>query len=303
MQRRTSRASSAQSAHRNGWLSGARKAVSRCAALPSLVLLSAFVLAGCAGLPGARTESVQGRALEFVAQPGATPVVVFENGLGAHMQWWAKVLPALPKQTAYFVYNRPGTGASEPPRTSRDAEHVGEELRAALKAVGLPPPYLLVGHSLGGLYMQWLARRYPDELAGLVLVDSTHPRQLEGAGAMDQQSAWVRGLVGALVTGTAKDELDLIPQSGRQVLALPTLSGKPVWVLSASGPMKETSALARIANEWRVDVARLYPGSHQVWVDSGHAIPMEQPETVVQAINEALASAQRVGALPRTAPR
>jgi pimeloyl-ACP methyl ester carboxylesterase len=268
-----------------------------------MFVLGAFMLSGCAGLPGARTETIQGRALEFVVQPGATPVVVFENGLGAHMTWWAKVLPALPKQTAYFVYNRPGTGASEPPHAPRDAEHVGEELRAALKAVGLHPPYLLVGHSLGGLYMQWLARRYPDEVAGLVLVDSTHPRQLEGAGAMDQQSAWVRGLVGALVTGTAKDELDQIPQTGRQVLALPTLSGKPVWVLSASGPMKETSALARIANQWRVDVARLYPGSHQVWVDSGHAIPLERPEAVVQAIDQALASARQATSSPQTSPR
>jgi pimeloyl-ACP methyl ester carboxylesterase len=120
------------------------------------------------------------------------------------------------------------------------------------------------------------------------IVDSTHPEQLDGAGSLDRQSLWTRGLVGALVTGTAKEELDLLPRTGEQVLALPTFSGKPVFVLSASEPMKETSGPARFANEKRVDIARMYPGAKQVWVDSGHAIPLEKPETVVAAIREAL---------------
>jgi pimeloyl-ACP methyl ester carboxylesterase len=121
-------------------------------------------------------------------------------------------------------------------------------------------------------------------------VDSTHPEQLAGAGSLDKQSLWTRGLVGALVTGTAKEELDLQPRTGEQVLALPTFSGKPVFVLSASEPMKETSDPARFANEKRVDIARMYPGAKQVWVDSGHAIPLEKPEAVVAAIREALSA-------------
>ena len=171
--------------------------------------------------------------------------------------------------------------------------HIVEELRTVLLNQGLKPPYVLVGHSLGGLYMQLFARKHPQEVAALILVDSTHPRQLEGAGALEKQSFFVRGLIGVLVTGTAQDELDLLSQTGEQVLRLPTFSGKPVMVLSAAEPMKETSELARFSNEKRVDIVRLYPGAKQLWVESGHAIPLEKPEAVVEAIRSVLAEVRK----------
>lgn len=258
-----------------------------------LLALAATLNAGCAGLPGAKVASVDGRPLEYAVRPGPAPAIVFENGLGGHMEWWQKVLPALDADTAYFAYNRPGYGKSEPARTPRDGAHVVEELRAALSTLGLRPPYLLVGHSLGGLYMQLFARQHPQDVAALVLVDSTHPRQLEGAGAMEKQSFWVRGLVGALVTGVARQELDQLNATGEQVLALPVPPKVHVLVLSASGPLKETSELANFANEKRRDIARLYPGSRQVWVDSSHAIPLERPEAIVQALREVLAQVRR----------
>jgi len=257
-----------------------------------VVVLAVPLLCACAGLPESQTKPVNARQLEFVAHRRAGPVVVFENGLGARMEWWGKVLPEIAGKASYFSYNRPGYGRSAPADTPRDGAQVVQELRAALLSEGMPPPYVLVGHSLGGLYMQLFARQHPQEVAALILVDSTHPKQLEGVGAMENQSLWVRGLVGALVTGTAKEELDLLAQTGEQVLSLPTLLDKPVFVLSASEPMKETSELARFANEKRADIARMYPGSKQVWVESGHAIPLEKPEAVVSAIRAALALAQ-----------
>lgn len=257
------------------------------------ILIFAF-LTGCAGLPEAQTKLIETRQLEFVAHSRSGPVVVFENGLGARMEWWNKVLPPLAEDTSYFAYNRPGYGKSAAAETPRDGAHIVDELRAALLNQGMLPPYVLVGHSLGGLYMQLFARKYPHEVAALILVDSTHPQQLEGVGAMENQSFWVRSLVGAMVTGTAKEELNLLPETGKQVLSLPTLSGTPVFVLSASVPMKETSDLARFTNEKRVDIARMYPGSKQVWVESGHAIPLEKPQAVVDAIRSALAEAKGV---------
>lgn len=269
-----------------------RPALAQRRMIPRLRYLSALLvchmIVGCAGLPGTQTKLVDARQIEFVSSLGPAPVVVFENGLGARMEWWSKILPAIAADASYFVHNRPGYGGSAPASTPRDGVHIVEELRAALLSEGRRPPYVLVGHSLGGLYMQLFARAYPQEVGALILVDSTHPEQLDGAGSLDKQSLWTRGLVGALVTGAAKEELDLLPRTGEQVLALPTFSGKPVFVLSASEPMKETSDPARFANEKRVDIARMYPGAKQVWVDSGHAIPLEKPEAVVAAIREAL---------------
>ena len=80
--------------------------------------------------------------------------------------------------------------------------------------------------------------------------------------------------------------MDLINITGDEVLALPTLIGKPVIVLSALQPMKEKSELADDANQKRKDITRLYPSSRQVWVDSGHGIPTESPAAVIEAIQQ-----------------
>lgn len=255
----------------------------------SITALMMVLLSGCASLPNSTTEKINNSHIEFAMTQHNTIPVVFENGLGGRMEGWKKVLPEISKDTTTFAYNRPGYGESDSVSTHRDGSHVVDELRSLLRSKGLNPPYILVGHSLGGLYMQLFARRYPDEVSALILVDSTHPKQLDGDGAIEKQSFWVRGLVGALVTGTAKEELNLLPQTGEQVLGLPALLNKPVFVLSASGPMQEKSKLADDANEKRKDIARLYPSSKQIWVDSGHGIPLEKPESVVSVIREALA--------------
>ena len=255
----------------------------------NIPFLMVALLSGCASLPNSTTEKINSIDVEFAMTQHNTVPVVFENGLGGRMEWWKRVLSEISKDTTTLAYNRPGYGNSDSVSTPRDGTHIVDELRLRLRSKGLSPPYILVGHSLGGLYMQFFARRYPDEVSALILVDSTHPKQLDGDGAIEKQSFWVRGLVGAFVTGVARDELNLLSQTGEQVLSLPTLQNKPVFVLSASEPMQEKSKLAGDANEKRKDIARLYPNSKQIWVDSGHVIPLEKPESVVSVIREALA--------------
>lgn len=254
----------------------------------ALLMMLAWVSA-CSSLPNSTTETINQRRIEYALTQNNTIPVVFENGLSARMEWWQKVLPDLSREVTTFTYNRPGYGNSDPATTRRDGLHIVDELRALLKEKGLNPPYILVGHSLGGLYMQLFARLYPEEVSSLILVDSTHPKQLDGEGALEKQSFLVKGLIGVFVTGVAKDELEMLSRTGAQVLSLPALQNKPVFVLSASEPMKAKSALANDANAKRADIARLYPGSQQIWVDSGHGIPLEKPEVIVSAIRDALA--------------
>jgi|JI6StandDraft_1071083.scaffolds.fasta_scaffold48056_3 pimeloyl-ACP methyl ester carboxylesterase len=251
-----------------------------------------LVLSGCASINGVATSSLDGRKVEHVVAGHGAPAVVFENGLGARLQWWAKVLPEVAHETTVFAYNRAGTGASEEASAPRDGDTIIEELRRSLRDKSISPPYVLVGHSLGGLYMQLYARRYPQEVAGLVLVDSTHPEQLKGPGAQDNWPTGLKLIFAAALSGTAKKELGELPATGAAVLALPPFTGKPVIVLSAQKPMSETSDLARDANAKRVEIVRLHPGAKQVWVDSSHAIPLEKPEAVIAAIHGILLSAQ-----------
>ena len=246
------------------------------------------LLAACASLPDATTTILNQRHIQYaLVQHDNTTPVVFENGLGGRMEWWKKVIPQIARDSTTFAYNRPGYGKSDPANTPRDGQHIVDELRALLRSKGLNPPYILVGHSLGGLYMQLYARRYPQEVSALILVDSTHPRQMEGAGNLDRQPLWLRTLFNLMLNSTAKQELALLQQTGTQLLGYAAPANTPVWVLSAARPLKEKSALADDANEKRRDIARMYPGSKQVWVDSGHGIPLEKPEVVIAAIREA----------------
>lgn len=255
-------------------------------------LLLAWVLSGCATVPGATTATVDGRQVEYVQAGQGGPVVVFENGLGATLDWWAKVWPDTVAQTRAVAYHRAGYGRSDAASQPRDGARVVEELRALLRARHLPPPYVLVGHSLGGLYMQLFARQYPGEVAALVLVDSTHPDQVKGAGDPAQWPVWLKVVFNATTSGTAKQELAALDATGDEVSRLPVDPAVPVWVLSAQRAAGAPSALADDAQRKRADLAHLYPGSTQVWVDSGHGIPLEKPEAVVLAIREAVQAAR-----------
>jgi len=257
--------------------------------LPILLSL-VMLMSGCASLPNEKVGAINHQLVEYalVRHETGTGTVVFENGLDGKMGWWKKVLPEIAKDTTTFAYNRPGYGKSDPIETPRDGLHTVDELRLLLGSIGLQPPYVLVGHSLGGLYMQLFARRYPGEVSALILVDSTHPAQFKGKGSVENWPAWFRLAFRLYLSAAATAEMDAINTTGEEVLALPTLTGKPVIVLSALQPMQEKSELADDANEKRKDIARLYPGSKQVWVDSGHGIPLESPESVITAIQEVL---------------
>ncbi len=256
-------------------------------------LMLAVCIGGCGTLAGVTTAAVGGRQVESVVAGQGMSVVVLENGLGGTLDWWAKVWPEAARESTVLAYNRAGYGKSDVVAQTRDGTHIVNELRALLQARKLPPPYVLVGHSLGGLYMQLYARQHPREVAALVLVDATHPEQLRGAGDPQGWPAWLKLTFGMLTSDTAKQELAALDATGQIVLGLPVDPAVPVWVLSALHPMAQSSALADDANRKRAALATLYPGARQVWVDSGHGIPMEKPQAVVAAIHEAVRAAAR----------
>ena len=252
-----------------------------------IILLSIFMLiafSGCTSVLETKITTVDERNVEYYLKQNNSPTIVIENGLDGTMQLWSKVIPSLENNLTVFAYNRAGYGNSALSQSPRDGEHIVEELRLILRHNNLKPPYILVGHSLGGLYMQYYARKYPDETQALILVDSTHPNQLDGQGAYDSWPFLAKVLFNTLLSDTAKDEFDALDETGKEVLALPTVSTFPVIVLSALEPMSENSALANDSNTKRIDIINLYPTSEQYWIESGHVIPYEKPEAVIEAI-------------------
>jgi pimeloyl-ACP methyl ester carboxylesterase len=115
------------------------------------------------------------------------PVVLLDSGTPGFSAQWGWIQPAIAEFATVVSYDRPGLGWSDPTpdKDILDPRDTADRLHAALQKLGLPGPYLLVGHSYGGLTSRVFAAAYPDEINGLVLVDPSHPDQGGSAGGRD----------------------------------------------------------------------------------------------------------------------
>ena len=105
------------------------------------------------------------------------PTVVLDAALGVTSTSWVRVQREVSGTTRVCAYDRAGMGWSERGPDPRDAKRISGELHALLEGARIDGPYVLVGHSFGGLYTQTYAARYPEEVAGLALIESSHPEQ------------------------------------------------------------------------------------------------------------------------------
>jgi pimeloyl-ACP methyl ester carboxylesterase len=120
---------------------------------------------------------VGGHRLHLSCMGEGSPTVVLDAALGNMSAHWARVQQEVATTTRVCAYDRAGLGWSEPGPEPRDAAHITSELHTLLGTAGIPGPYVTVGHSFGGLYTQLYAARYPEQVAGVVLVESSHPQQ------------------------------------------------------------------------------------------------------------------------------
>jgi pimeloyl-ACP methyl ester carboxylesterase len=104
-----------------------------------------------------------------------SPTVILEAAADMMSADWGWVQPDIATRTRVCAYDRAGMGWSEAGPLPRDARHVAHELHTLLTKANIPRPYVLVGHSAGGLYVRLYAALYPTDVAGLVLVDPGHP--------------------------------------------------------------------------------------------------------------------------------
>ncbi len=126
--------------------------------------------------PGA-LGTVGAHRLHYRCDGSGTPAVILEAGIAASSLTWSRVQPALARSTRVFSYDRAGLSWSEPASTPRSMPTLVSELRRLLARAGIPPPYMLVGHSFGGLVIRAFARAHPADVAGLVFVDPLHPEE------------------------------------------------------------------------------------------------------------------------------
>ncbi len=127
-------------------------------------------------MPG-KLFDVGGYKMHIDCTGEGSPTIILESGLGDTFVSWRKVEPQIAKFTRVCSYDRAGIGYSDASSQARTSKVIASELHALLHAAGVAPPYVLVGHSMGGYNVRLYASLYRNEVAGMVLVDASHPDQ------------------------------------------------------------------------------------------------------------------------------
>ncbi|NJN14869.1 MAG: alpha/beta hydrolase [Oscillochloris sp.] len=249
---------------------------------------------------------IGGRSLQLYCsgpQNPGDPTVILESGLGGDHSSWELVQPALADQMRVCSYDRANLGASDPAPAPRTADDAAADLHGLLAAAEIPGPYLIAAHSFGGLLARVFVDRYPEEVAGVVLIDAVHPDWWQRAlaalpPASPDESRRLQNFRRFLESDVADpsrnaEGLD-IPATADEVRAAADFGDRPLIVLSAGIfdvvapglPAEVESQLrALFQQELPQELATLSSDSTVATVpDSGHAIPRQRPDIVVLAI-------------------
>lgn len=220
--------------------------------------------------PGSMHE-VEGRRMHLWCQGQGSPTVLLFNGLGEISTSWAHITEQVRSTTRVCAYDRAGQAWSDDTATPQDGIQAANDLQALLAAAQEDGPFVLAGHSIGGPYAMTFAARHLEQVAGMVLLDSSSPEQMTAIAAYPgQYAAMRRGLavlptlarvgLGSVfstgsdlpadvseattaMTGTARalrngrDEISIVPTLFVQSQALASLGDRPLAVLSASGSL------------------------------------------------------------------
>src|SRR5215204_5283878 len=202
--------------------------------------------------PPGHLVKVGGYSLHINCVGEGSPTVILESALGAMSAHWVRVQQVVAETTRVCAYDRAGMGWSEPGPEPRDARQISSELHTLLKNADTEGPYVLVGHSYGGLYARMYAARYPDETAGVVLVDSSHPEQFtrspQGRAMYEQTRRmgtfipWLTRLGVVRLTNFYPAHPDLPTQQRAQIEAFNSSTQQWVTTFEEFGVTPETNA-------------------------------------------------------------
>jgi pimeloyl-ACP methyl ester carboxylesterase len=289
-------------------------------------------------MPG-KLVVVDGRKMHIHCTGDGSPTVVLESGLGDSFLSWYRVQPEIGKFTRVCSYDRAGLGYSGPSFQPRTSTVIANELHDLLQAAAIPPPYVMVGHSMGGYDVRVFASLYRSELAGMVLVDASHPDQesrfppelknMEGSWqreALFMEYAMPFGIPRLL--GLCDDnpssraaecnwhsskeqvsEMKAFSQSAKEAAATSSLGDMPLVVLSHD-PDKPSSDLppdlAKPVNEaWekmQQELANLSTrGTRSVAKNSAHYIQIDRPDVVIDAVHKVVEQSRQMQAQPPAA--
>ncbi|MBI4731672.1 MAG: alpha/beta fold hydrolase [Chloroflexi bacterium] len=235
--------------------------------------------------------SIGDRKLFISISGKGSPTVILEAGLGDVSEIWKKVQPAVAEFTCVCSYDRAGQGHSDPAPTPRTCQDMVADLHALLVKAEIPSPYVLVGHSFGGMNVRLYASRYPQEIAGMVLVDAVHEDRDIGFEAVLSDELIRRNRVYLQHPDRNSECVDKL-ESATQLRAARRTFAFPIVVLTRglpdeANPVWPSEALQQVETELQRDFLKLSPKSSLLIAKkSGHFIQTDEPELVVNAIRQ-----------------
>lgn len=243
-------------------------------------------------LPPRQRLQTRAGTLEYVLSGQGAPTLVLLNGAGVTLDGWRTLYPEIEALGTVFAWNRFGVGGSDPPRLKQTGAVVIAALRELLSYAGLTPPYLLVGHSLGGLYANLFARMHPAEVAGMVFLEATHPRDREMLKRHESQLAAVLGKLFALPQKLFRANLHLeiewVDATAQEVACAGPFPPVPLTVVTGGNDPPKwlmTPEALRIRRAHQQELARLSPQGQQVIASmSGHFPQLTQPDLVLDVL-------------------
>jgi pimeloyl-ACP methyl ester carboxylesterase len=288
--------------------------------------------------PAGRLVNVGGRKMHIDCTGQGDPTVILDSGLGDSYLSWRKVQPEIAKFTRVCSYDRAGIGYSESSSHPRTARVIAEELHALLQAAGVAPPYILVGHSMGGFDVRLYYSLYPKEVAGVVLVDASHPDQMnrlpaavkktEATGMLEAEFldyAMLLGIPRLLglcdedprqraaecnfhTDQEAIQEMRSIPESAHETAAAGNLDELPLAVVShdpekpsAMFPPDVAKATGDVWEKMQEELAHLSSrGTQTIAKGSAHYIQLDRREVVIAAIRNIWNEARALPTEPPT---
>lgn len=242
-------------------------------------------------------------------------MVVLDTGVGETYRSWEPVIEALSQESRVCSYDRAGYGQSEAGPMPRNSLIAAEELQALLTNSGETGPYILVGHSLGGLNLQVFADRFPEHVAGMVLLDPSPIGWMIGDGfaelrnQFNQQAEAIRKDVdsaaeapdpeqrvnGADLEAVASELEEFFGRTASQVSAVPSFGSLPLRIIGATVPDPGFGEFGEsFQRYWNDESRRLaeksQDGHFVIAEGSSHHIHLDAPEIVINTVLELIHS-------------
>lgn len=260
-------------------------------------LLGALALRGADDNAGGRMVAVGDHRLFMVCSgPASKGTVVLLNGLGAGFELWKAVQAGVEGFSRVCSYDRAGEGHSERIGRLQTPEEVVTDLRRLLDAEKVHDPYVLVGASLGGVYVRKFTERYPELTAAIVFVDSSHEEQYNHLAAISPS------LAERYATQDGRFQREEFLRSAGQLKTGEHLQWHldvPLVVLEhkrlKAPPQTDPELYDARLHEMQADLAARSRFGRLVETQSGHLIAAQQPEVVVESIREVIRQAEAMG--------